>query len=132
MLPKDSLTKIEAEVELAATTHLNAKDKTTALSHFTDDVFAISNTRVFSSHEELAAEIDGYYKNLKSVNHAAWEDIHIKVINEKAATFTAKFNYRFTRIEDEVTNLRGVWTALFILDRGAWKIRLPHESFEQI
>ena len=131
MLSKNLLIKIEAEVELAATAHLNVKDKTTALSHFTDDVFAVSNTRVFSSREELAAEIDGYYKNLKTVNHAAWEDIHIKVINEKAATFTAKFKYGFTSIDDEVTNLVGVWTALFIFDQGAWKIRLRHESFEQ-
>ncbi|MEW8392753.1 MAG: nuclear transport factor 2 family protein [Candidatus Thiodiazotropha sp.] len=124
--------KIETEVEQAATTHLNVKDKNTALSHFTDDVFAISNTRIFSSREELAAEIDEYYKILKSVNHAEWEDIHIHVINEKAATFTAKFNYGFTSIDDEVTNLRGVWTALFILDHEAWKIRLRHESVEQI
>ena len=76
--------------------------------------------------EKNAAEI------LKSVNHAAWEDIHINVISEEAATFTAKFSYGFTSIDDDVTNLRGVWTALFILDQGAWKIRLRHESFEQI
>jgi ketosteroid isomerase-like protein len=132
MLSKSLLVKIEADVEGAATMHLNVKDINTALSHYTDDVIAISNTEIFSSREELAADIDEYYKILKSVNHALWEDIHIHVISENAATFTAKFRYGFTSIDDEITNLKGVWTALFILDKGAWKIRLRHESFEQI
>lgn len=132
MLSRNLQMKVEAEVTLAATTHLNAQDKHTALSHFTDDIIAISNTRVFASRAELASEIDEYYKILKHVNHAAWEDIHIHVINEQAATFSAKFNYEFTSIDDKVTRLRGVWTALFVLDQGQWKIRLRHESFEQI
>jgi len=132
MLPTSQILKIEAEIELAATTHLNAKDIDTALSHLTDDVLAISNTTVFSSREELAADIGKYYKILKNVNYATWEDIHINVINESAATFTAKFSYGFTSIDGEITDLKGVWTALFILDKGTWKIRLRHESFEQI
>ncbi len=116
----------------AATAHLNAKEIHTALSHFTDDVIAISNTEIFSSHEELAAEVGEYYKILKSVNHAFWEGVHIQVIHENAAIFTAKLHYGFTSVEDETTNLKGVWTALFILDNGEWRIRLRHESFEKI
>ncbi|MHC4457103.1 MAG: nuclear transport factor 2 family protein [Planctomycetota bacterium] len=124
--------KIEAEVEQAATTHLNTKDVDTALSHFTDDVLAISNVKLFPSRESLAADIGGYYKILKKVNYASWEDVHIHVINERAATFTAKFSYGFTSTDDQITDLKGVWTALFILDKGIWKIRLRHESFELI
>lgn len=132
MLTTSQIVQIEAEVKQAATTHLNAKDIGTALSHFTDDMLAISNTTVFSSREELAADIGEYYKILKSVNYASWEDINIHVINENAATFTAKFSYGFTSMDGEITNLKGVWTALFILDKGTWKIRLRHESFEQV
>jgi ketosteroid isomerase-like protein len=132
MLPKSQIMKIEAEVEQAATTHLNTKDIDTALSHFTDDVLAVSNTAVFYSRESLAADVGEYYKILQNVNYASWEDVHIKVINESAATFTAKFSYGFTSMDGEVTDLKGVWTALFILDKGMWKIRLRHESYEQI
>ena len=132
MLSTSQTKKVEAEVEQAATAHLNAKDIDTALSHFTDDVLAVSNTSVFSSREELATDISEYYKILKSVNHSSWEDIHIHVINEKSATFSAKFSYGFTSVDGEITHLSGVWTALFVLDKGAWKIRLRHESFEQI
>lgn len=124
--------KIKAEVEQAATTHLHAKDAETALSHFTDDVLAVSNGKLFPSRESLAADIGEYYKILKKVNHASWEDVHIYVINESAATFTAKFRYSFTGMDEKTTDLEGVWTALFILDEGIWKIRLRHESFEQI
>ena len=132
MLSTSQIMKIEAEVEKAATKHLNAKDVDTALSHFTDDVLAVSNVTLFSSRESLTSDIGEYYKILKEVNYASWEDVHVHVINESAATFTAKFSYGFTSMDGEITDLKGVWTALFILDKGTWKIRLRHESIEQI
>jgi ketosteroid isomerase-like protein len=132
MLSINQITKIQADVEQAATKHLNSKDVDTALSHFTDDVLAVSNVKLFPSRESLAADIGEYYKILKKVNYASWEDVHIHVINESVATFTEKFSYGFTSIDDQITDLKGVWTALFILDEGIWKIRLRHESFEQI
>lgn len=131
MLSTSQVKRIEAEVEQAATAHLHAKDLDTALGHFTDDVLAVSNSMFFPSRHTLAADIGEYYANLKEVNHASWEDIHIRVINVSAATFTARFRYGFTSTNGEVTDLRGVWTALFVLDEGSWKIRLRHESFEQ-
>ena len=132
MLSTSQIIKIKAEVEQAATAHLNAKDVDTALSHFTDDVLAVSNVTLFSSLESLTSDIGEYYRILKKVNYASWEDVHIHVINESAAIFTAKFSYGFTSTDDQITDLKGVWTALFILDKGIWKIRLRHESFEQI
>ena len=115
--------RIKAEVEQAATRHLNTEDIDTALSHFTDDVLAVSNVKLFPTRESMAADIREYYKILKKVNYAFWEDIHIHVLNESAATFTAKFNYGFTGTDDQVIDLKGIWTALFILDKGTWKIR---------
>ena len=132
MLPSSQTKKIKSEIEMAATLHLNAIDIDTALSHYTDDLIAISNTTVFSSREELAAELSKYYDILKRVDHASWENINIQIISENAATFTAKFNYGFTNKAGEHTDLRGVWTALFKLDKGKWKIRLRHESFVEI
>ena len=132
MLSTIQIIKIEAEIEQAATEHLNAKDIEAALSHYTDDVRAVSNNNIFTSRESLATDIGEYYKILKKVNYASWEDVHINVINESTATFSAKFCYGFTSMDDKITNLKGVWTALFILDNGIWKIRLRHESFEQI
>jgi ketosteroid isomerase-like protein len=132
MISTSQIIKIKTEVEQAATTHLNAKDVETALSHYTDDVLAVSNFKLFPSRESLAADIGEYYKILKKVNYASWGDVHIHVINESAATFTAKFSYGFTSVNDNINDLKGVWTALFILDKGIWKIRLRHESFEQI
>ena len=132
MLSENQIAEIETEVQMVATAHLNAKDAETALSHFTGDVIAVSNTTLFSSRESLAVDIHDYYKILEEVNYAAWEDVHVHVINESAATFTARFRYGFTSIDGEMVKLRGLWTALFELDQGAWKIRLRHESFEQI
>ena len=128
----NQIIKIQAEVEQAATRHLNATDAETALSHYTDDAFAVSNTTIFSSLESLSEEVCEYYKILKKVNYASWEDVNIHVINESAASFTAKFRYGFTDKKGVKTDLRGVWTALFVRDHGDWKIRLRHESFEQI
>ena len=130
MLSVNRIETIKKEVEQAAEEHLNALDSETALSHFTDDVLAVSNTDVFSSREELSIDVNRYYDSLKSVNYANWEDIHIKVLSESAATFTAKFRCGFTTSENIEVNLRGVWTALFIHAEGDWKIQLRHESFD--
>ena len=132
MLSNSQITRIRAEVEQAATEHLNTKNADTALSHFTNDVLAVSNVELFPSRESLATDIGEYYSILKKVNYASWEDVYIHVINERTATFTAKFSYGFTSTDDQITDLKGVWTALFILDKGIWKICLRHESFEQI
>ncbi len=132
MLSSILVKKIKVEIEQAANLHLNATDMDAALSHYTDDMVAISNTEVFFSREELATELSEYYDILKSVNYASWEDINIHVISESAATFTAKFNYGFTSKDGEQTDLSGVWTALFILVKGKWNIRLRHESFGEI
>ncbi|MGB6033636.1 MAG: nuclear transport factor 2 family protein, partial [Bacteroidota bacterium] len=126
MLSVSKIEGIKAEIHRAATAHLDARDAETALSHFTDDVVAVSNTEVFPSRESLAANVREYYGDLKEVNYASWKDVHIYVVSERAATFTAKFVYGFTSMDDKITDLKGVWTALFVIDQGSWKIRLRH------
>jgi ketosteroid isomerase-like protein len=121
--------RIIAEIKQAAIDHLNSKSAEEALSHFTKDIVAVSNEKLFSSYEALEKDVRDYYKILKKINYAKWDDMNILVINNDAATFTAKFNYSFTSVDDEVTNLNGIWTALFVQDSRNWKIRLRHETF---
>ena len=132
MLTTKQINQIKAEIEQVATEHLNTSDIDTALSHFTNDIYAVSNTDVFPSRAELATHITGYYNLLKQVNYASWEDISIHVIDHKAATFSAKFRYDFTSTNSEQVKLKGVWTALYIREQSIWKIRLRHESFKQL
>ena len=132
MLSTHQIAAIESDVERAATKHLNARDAQSALEDFAHEVIAVSNTSVFSSRESLAANVHEYYKILKTVTHASWEDIHIHVISESAATFTAGFRYGFISKDDITTNLRGVWAALYEIEDEAWKIRIRHETFEQL
>ncbi len=129
---KSQFSKIETEIKQAAIDHLNSKDASTALSHFTKDVIAVSNNKLFPSYDTLAEDVKVYYNILKEVNYASWdEEIHIRIINKNTATFTAKFRYGFTDINNQKIDLEGVWTALFIHEEGSWKIRLRHESFTQ-
>jgi hypothetical protein len=130
-LSEDKIEKIKAEVKQAADNHLHAKDAGQALNHFTKDVIAASNEKLFPSINELAQDVKEYYQILKKVNFAIWEEIYIHVINENLATFTAKFRYGFTNMENEKIDLKGIWTALYIRDNDNWKIRLRHESFSQ-
>ena len=132
MLSENQLSKIKSEVKEAATVHLNTMDADSALSHYTEDVIAVSNDKLFPSFESLADDVKEYYKNIKELNYASWDDIHIHVINENTATFTAEFRYSFTDTDNQKTDLQGIWTALFIRDDGSWKIRLRHESFSQL
>ena len=124
--------QIKAEVKQAAIDHLNAKDATTALSHFTENVIAVSNVKIFPTFEALAEDVKAYYNILKEVNLAVWDEMTIKVINADAALVTAKFRYSFTDTNNEKTDLQGVWTALYIRQNGDWKIEVRHESFASI
>jgi hypothetical protein len=124
--------KIKDEIKQSAIDHLSSLSAEEALSHFTKDIVAVSNEKLFHSYEELAEDVRDYYKILKKINYAKWSDINILVINKEAATFTAKFNYSFTNVNDEVTVLEGIWTALYVRESGTWKIRLRHESFSEL
>jgi len=125
----DELAKIKAEVKQAAIDHLNTTDAATAISHYTEDVIAISNDKLFPSLETLSEDIKAYYDILKEVNLAVWDKMYINVINTNAALVTAKFRYSFTSINNEKTDIQGMWTALYIRLGGDWKIRVRHESF---
>jgi ketosteroid isomerase-like protein len=128
-LSESQVARIKAEVKQAAIDHLNTKDADIALSHFTEDVIAVSNDRLFPSFEALAEDVRAYYEILNEVNFAAWDEIHIRVINANAAVFTAKFSYSFSSKDNISTDLLGIWTALYVRDRDRWKIRVRHESF---
>ncbi len=128
-LLESQVAQIEAEVKQAAIDHLNTKDAETALSYYADEVIAVSNDKLFPSKEVLAEDVRAYYEILEEVNLAAWDDIHICVINANAAVFTAKFHYSFTSKDNTSTDLQGIWTALYVRDKDRWKIRVRHESF---
>jgi hypothetical protein len=129
MIAQTKLSKIKREIEEAAFNHLNAKTADDALSHFHKDIIAVSNDKLFTSYKELARDVREYYKILKRVNFSRWEDIQIQVIDQNTATFTAKFRYTFTTIENKRIDLKGIWTALYVRENSDWKIRLRHESF---
>ena len=120
---------LKAQIMQAATDHLHAKSALEALSHFTKDIVAVSNDKLFSSFEALAEDVTGFYEILKKVNLAEWHDIQIRIVSTTSATFTAKFRYSFTTIENEYIDLSGVWSVLFVLVESQWKIKLRHESF---
>jgi ketosteroid isomerase-like protein len=128
-MSENQIAQIKAEVKRAAINHLNAKDAATALSHYTEDVIAVSNDKLFGTFEALAEDVRAYYNILKEVNFAVWDEMHINVINSGAVVFTAKFRYSFTNTDNERTDLQGIWTALFVRSNEGWKIQVRHESF---
>jgi ketosteroid isomerase-like protein len=132
MISGENLNKINSEIKRAALDHLHAKDAKEALDHFTNDVVAVSNEKLFPSFQALAEDVKAYYEILKEVRYADWDDIHIQMIDENAATFTAKFRYDFTTTDNEKVDLKGIWTALYVRENDDWKIRLRHESFSQL
>ena len=119
MLTDDA--KIKKEIAQAASDHLQAPDARTALNHFCRDVIAVSNENIYSSLAALTKDVNDYYQILKKVNNSGWDDIHIQILNSDTVTFTAKFNYSFTTIEDEIIDLKGIWTAIFVRETVSGK-----------
>ena len=131
-LTETQLDQIKAEVKQAAIDHLHTKDALTALSHYTENAIAASNTTLYSSVSELAKDIHAYYETLKEVNLAVWDEMHIQVIDTDAVLVTATFRYSFTNTNNTKADLKGVWTALYIRRDGHWKIQVRHESFASV
>ncbi len=132
MLPDNQISRIKEEIERLAEDHLKAGDAASALSHYSENVTAVSNQKIYSSFEALAVDIKSYYSILKKVDLAVWDKIFIDVINVDTVLFTAQFRYSFTDNNNKKTNLKGIWTALFIRHKSCWKIRMRHESFDTV
>lgn len=128
-LSKNQVTQIENEIKQVATAHLNAKDAVTALSNYADNVTAVSNENLFASFEQLSKEIKDFYDVLNEIDLAVWDEMYVKVIDSENALFTGEFRYSFISNDNEKTNLKGVWTALYVRIGGKWKVRVRHESF---
>ena len=128
MRSQAQIEKIKAEVDEAARAHFHVLDADTAIGHYGEDVVAASNGTLYRSLDELAPAIRQYYENLKKVNHATLADVHIQVLSEEVATFTAKYSYGFTARDDTVMDMSGVWTVLLVREGESWKIRNVHES----
>ena len=127
----DTDADLKNQIMTAATDHLHAKSALEALGHYTKDIVAVSNQNFFESFHTLAEDVTSYYEILKEVKSAHWRDDQIRIINQNVATFTAKFDYCFTTIENKQIDLTGIWSAVFVKIDEEWKIQLRHESFVQ-
>lgn len=123
--------RIENEVRRAALEHLQARDAATALGGFTEDAALVSNARWYSAIE-WAEQIEEFYRTLREVHAAEWEEMRVDVVTSDAAVVTAMFRWSSTDTSGDTIDLRGVWTALYVRERGEWKIRVRHESFNDV
>lgn len=69
-MTREQASAIEAEIQRAAEDHLQARDASTAMSYYTDDVIAVSNNKLFPSYKRLAEDVRSYYEILKRVDYA--------------------------------------------------------------
>jgi ketosteroid isomerase-like protein len=128
---KEQIDRIKNKVNQAAMDHLTAGDAVTALSHYNSDVIAVSNDKIIYSFEPLEKDVRAYYDSLREVHLAVWDEMHITVINLETALVNARYRYSFTDKAGKRTDLKGVWTGLYVLGDGGWKIRMRHETFTQ-
>jgi hypothetical protein len=131
-LPETQASRIKAEIEKTALNHLNSKNAISALSHYTVDAKIMSNGILYSSFESFAADIKDFYSNLRSIDLAAYNDMHIKVLASDNAHLSTKFHWTSTDINGQKTEIKGTWSALFILIDGKWKMCFRHESFRPV
>ncbi len=120
---------IKGEIKKVVQDHLNAKDATTALSYYTDNATIASNGFLYPSFDLFADDIKSFYSSLSKINLSVWDEIHIDIICDNAAIVTAKFRWSSTDTSSVITNLQGVWSALFIKANDSWKMSVRHESF---
>ena len=128
-LSESQVFQIEAEIEKTAINHLNSKSAISALSYYTEDAKIRSNDILYSSFESFATEINEFYSNLSKIYHADYDEIHINVLAHDVAHFSAKFHWISTDTDGMKIDIKGTYSALYVLKDCQWKMSFRHESF---
>jgi ketosteroid isomerase-like protein len=121
---------VEEGVKQAAWQHINAEDAASALSWYEPDAIVASHGMLYPSFDRFADDVRAFYGNLREVRIAEWDDMYVQVLSADAAVLTATVRWSSSDNDGVRTDLKGVWTAVFVQDAGRWKIRARHESFE--
>jgi len=129
-IPEIVKRRIEIAIRKAATDHLNAQDAHTALSHYKPDASIISNGMQYETFELFEKDTRDFYASLKEVKLAVWNNIRIEIFSAELALFNASVRWKSVDKVGSVLNLKGIWSAIYCLEKGNWKILFRHESFE--
>ena len=128
-LPAARDAAIEAAVKQAALHLLAERDAECILCYYASNPTVVSDGVLYPSFDSFAADIKAFYGSLRDVTRATWDEMRVDVLSDKTAAFTGRFSWTSTDTVGETTDLRGVWTAVFIRAKNRWKIKVRHESF---
>jgi uncharacterized protein (TIGR02246 family) len=120
---------VEEAVKQAAWQHLKSEDAASALSWYEPDAIVASHGSLYPSFDRFAEDTRAFYGNLRHVHLAVWDDMYVQVLSADAAVLTATVRWSSTDNAGVRTDLKGVWTAVFVQNAGCWRIRARHESF---
>lgn len=121
-------TTVEEAVRQTAWEHLRAGDADAALSHYEPDALVASDGVLSPSFDAFARQAREFYRTLQEVHLAVWDDMHVEVLSDQLAVLTATFRWSSTDTAGVRTDLKGVWTGVFVRRQGQWRIRMRHES----
>jgi uncharacterized protein (TIGR02246 family) len=129
-LDQSQTAAIEEAVKQCAWQHLQAENAAAALDCYVPDALVASDGSLYSSFEHFAKDARQFYDTLGQVDLAVWDEMHIQVVARDIAVLTATVRWSSTDIVGLRTDLKGVWTAVYVERGGRWKICTRHESFE--
>ena len=89
----------------------------------------MSNGTLYCSMESFRADLKEFYDNLNETNHAPYEDLTINVLSFSIAHLSTKFHWISTGINGQRIEMKGTWSALYVLMDGQWKMSFHYESF---
>jgi ketosteroid isomerase-like protein len=121
---------IAEAVKQAAWQHLESENATQALSYYEPDAIVASNGSLYPSFERFAEDARAFYAALRETHLAVWDEMRVQVLSGDVAALTATVRWSSTDTAGVRTDLKGVWTAVYVRHGGYWKISTRHESFE--
>lgn len=121
---------IEDAVKQTAWAHLRSRNAAEALSYYEPDAIVASHGVLYPSFERFSQDVTEFYGTLDQVDVAAWDEMHVQVLSERVAVLTATVRWSSTDRSGVDTDLKGVWTAVFVKRDDCWRICTRHESFE--
>ncbi len=131
-LPSERLKAIEEAVRQAAWQHLHAPDADTALGFYEPNAVVAGDGKLYQSFEAFADDAREFYRTLREVHLAVWDEMCVDVLGETVAVLTATVRWSSSDTSGVRTDLSGVWTAVWVDGPDGWRIRARHESFRSV
>lgn len=122
--------KISEEVKQTATGLVTAAlqgDAERVLSFYDGAAVIVEQGQIRASMDEVKQSVRAFYQHNQVLENAL-EEMRVQVLSSEAAVLTCYFRFASADAAGQKQQMKGAWTAVFVRQKGEWKVVAAHQS----